>query len=643
MYMISRVVLTTLLIISSTLAFSQFSFGVKAGLNYTNLRRIDTEGKFNYVGKSDWLPTFHFGVFGNHLLSERSSLVWEVQYSDKGYKTSDFKEHLGYLTSPLLFRYKVYKKLSLEAGAEFGLLLFTYGEYAVSKDSYNFQYGTIDWGLNGGIHYDLSDQFSLGFRYTHGIGNVLNKDWSITSLPNGGGATTTNFYDNGLRYKNQTLQLSVGYRLHKLKAYESQNHSLFYIPQNERRVVTSVGFRLGSTNYTMYGSEVEFREKNGAKLTSRTGIEIATEVRFDVYKYFYGTVGASLLQKGGHIAGGNWTYQDPVELNYISLPVLLGISPIKTKPFTFSLEAGLAYNYLLSYENTYSKDVVTGYYSNQNNKGFSKVFGGEVSTDAINSVTLFLNYRKTEDLNFFHERVYSLNNTNKELWNRGYSISFGVRLKGKNSPYNNPSSRGVQIKNSKDSVMSPFSIGLKLGANFNNTFYKDLPSGEKDESKTLIAPHLGMYFRMRLGKHFAFTPEVQYTQKGYKFRNDENDEISLHMDYIEHSFLLAYSPIKQISIEAGPVVGLWLDSKCLGGDGSSNRYQSYDEILELGLSGGLRFNISESFSIAGRYYRGQTDISNLYDYADGINIGNTKEYNSNIQVSTYFKLFSSQR
>ena len=148
---------------------------------------------------------------------------------------------------------------------------------------------------------------------------------------------------------------------------------------------------------------------------------------------------------------------------------------------------------------------------------------------------------------------------------------------------------------------------------------------------------------MRLGKHFAFTPEVQYTHKGYKFKNNENDEISLHMDYIEHSFLLAYSPVKQISIEAGPVVGLWLDSRCLGGDGSSNRDQAYDEIIEMGASGGLRFNVTESFSIACRYYRGLTDISNLFEYTYGVDAENTDEFNTNIQVSTYFKLFSSQR
>jgi len=213
--MLYRIVLTLLLVINSKLAFSQFSFGIKGGLNYVNQRVIDTQDKFGAIGKSDWSPTFHVGVYGKHILIHRASILWEALVSNKGYKSSKGNNHLTYLTIPLLFRYMVYKKLSFEAGAEFGVLLFTYYQLSDIGDN-DERYGTVDLGLSGGIHYDINDRFGIGFRYTQGIANVLSKDYAVTGYGNGG-AFISNYYDNGLRIKNHALQLSVGCRLSKNK------------------------------------------------------------------------------------------------------------------------------------------------------------------------------------------------------------------------------------------------------------------------------------------------------------------------------------------------------------------------------------------------------------------------------------------
>lgn len=402
---------------------------------------------------------------------------------------------------------------------------------------------------------------------------------------------------------------------------------------NEKKVHATIGLRLGPSAYTMFGNEVDLRTKRGASINRRIGIEVGVDARFTFHKNFYSSVGLSYLRKGGHLKGGGWVTQSPVKYNYLMTPVVLGITSGRTAiPINMAAEIGWAYCFLLSSENAYSEDIAPGYYVKENKNTGALVYGLEISTDAIKRITLFMNYRGTRDLNFFHTRRNDQTNEDYDLWNRGYSVTFGVRFKRKTKSVQ-PENKAKQFS---DTLERAFSWGLKGGLNFNNTFYANLPSGAQDESMTQLSPHLGLFFAIKLGKKLSLIPEVQYIQKGYNFKNDQNTLMRLQLEYLDFPFMLSYKVSQKINIEAGPVAGIFIDGKSKG-EGSTQQDWYYHEIFEYGLNGGLRLQVSEKWSVAGRYYCGMKNISNLF-MDENRNSGKvTEEFNTNVQFSGYFR------
>jgi len=194
----------------------------------------------------------------------------------------------------------------------------------------------------------------------------------------------------------------------------------------------SAGVKAGYSDYTLFGDEVRLRKKRGAELINRQALELGFVLKADIHKYLYAKAELGYLQKGGHLKGGGWTYQTPVQVNYLSIPLLVGLSPIKTEPVTLSFEAGFAYNLLMSSDIGYSKDIIAGYRAEETTDIVSQLVGIELATDVLDNLTLFANYRYSKDRDFFHARVNSTTGENYDLWNKGNSICFGVRFKGKN-------------------------------------------------------------------------------------------------------------------------------------------------------------------------------------------------------------------
>ncbi len=212
--LINKVVITGGLLLAFSTSFAQFKYGVKGGINDVNLRIINTSDRVVVVNNNAWRPSFHLGFFANYTIGKRASLAGELLYSDKGFKVSSYNQHLAYLAVPLLFRYRVLKGFSMEAGPEFDILLSAHGKSSSSKLNNYDNYAPTDIGLSGGIHYDINSRISLGLRYAQGIANALNKKSTIILTDGNGTTQIFNLYDNGLKYKNQTLQLSIEYALH---------------------------------------------------------------------------------------------------------------------------------------------------------------------------------------------------------------------------------------------------------------------------------------------------------------------------------------------------------------------------------------------------------------------------------------------
>jgi len=160
-------------------------FGVKAGLN---LAFITGDNSKDFDPNTD----FHFGVMSEFKISDKFSLQPELIYSGQGADTNIESEGsiaLNYLNMPIMGKYYVTERLSLEAGPQIGYLLSTKGGSLDYKDLLK----PIDFGVNFGVGYKLDNGLNFGARYNLGLSNINDVD----------GFTDKN--------RNGVVQLSVGF------------------------------------------------------------------------------------------------------------------------------------------------------------------------------------------------------------------------------------------------------------------------------------------------------------------------------------------------------------------------------------------------------------------------------------------------
>lgn len=96
----------------------------------------------------------------------------------------------------LLLNYQLIRKLTTEAGPEFGFLVHS----GLSLIKYEKK---VDFGIDAGVRYNLTPAFDNGLRYNLGLTNVAS--FEFTS-----GSGTSNGLTN---LTNQALPLSLSYNL----------------------------------------------------------------------------------------------------------------------------------------------------------------------------------------------------------------------------------------------------------------------------------------------------------------------------------------------------------------------------------------------------------------------------------------------
>ncbi|WP_242693446.1 porin family protein [Sabulibacter ruber] len=171
-------------VIASYAAQAQSTFGIKGGLNYSNLSGdLKDEERFNNkVG-------FNAGVYFNApVIGDFFSIQPEVLYSNKGYKFDDKVEttllgeeyryegsaNFNYIDVPVLARIKA-GGLFFEAGPQVSYLLsvndktktFRNGEEVDRNVSEKSKSGYSDFevGYAAGLGFATANGFSLGLRY----------------------------------------------------------------------------------------------------------------------------------------------------------------------------------------------------------------------------------------------------------------------------------------------------------------------------------------------------------------------------------------------------------------------------------------------------------------------------------------------
>ncbi|MBV8327401.1 porin family protein [Chryseobacterium sp.] len=172
---------------TNTAASSPVRFGLKAGLNISNISNSDTNSKAGFYG----------GVFANIPVAQDFSVQPEVLYSGMGakskYNSSD-KINLDYIAVPVMFQYNALPNLYVEAGPQFGFLvgakLKTNSGSLDLKDSTK----TFDFGLGLGAGYYFTQNIGVNVRYVAGLTDIAKNRVGGDSSKNG-------VFQVGLAYK----------------------------------------------------------------------------------------------------------------------------------------------------------------------------------------------------------------------------------------------------------------------------------------------------------------------------------------------------------------------------------------------------------------------------------------------------------
>lgn len=176
----------------STGAFAQqWSFGPKAGVNFSNVSDLDG-------GDTKMMTGFYVGAFAEYRLNYWFGLQAEAVYSTQGTKfnTSPLKWELkqDYINVPILAKFYVLNSLSVDFGPQFGFKVSDKAKLKTGSTTTDFSTDTkgFDLSVGMGLTYTLVDRLDISARYNLGL---------------------TDTYGNiGGTNRNGVIQVGLGYR-----------------------------------------------------------------------------------------------------------------------------------------------------------------------------------------------------------------------------------------------------------------------------------------------------------------------------------------------------------------------------------------------------------------------------------------------
>jgi len=163
-----NLLLSTIIILglSSFMSAQNVDFGLKTGLNISNFTGGD-------VSKNS-LFGFHVGGFAEFKLNEKFSLQPELLYSTQGSEVENLvKIKVDYLAIPLMVKYYLSEKFSIEAGPQAAFLVNDKAEFDDSSiPDADLDASSFDFGLNVGVGYNFTSHLFAQVRYNYGITTV---------------------------------------------------------------------------------------------------------------------------------------------------------------------------------------------------------------------------------------------------------------------------------------------------------------------------------------------------------------------------------------------------------------------------------------------------------------------------------------
>lgn len=179
----------TVLLGLTTLNAQTIDFGVKAGVNISDIREEIADTKMK--------TGLYVGGYMNYKFNDKMSLQPELLFSVQGANIDEEDEDFTfkYINIPLMFQYEIYDNLNVELGPQVGLLLKGDLDNGTEERDVKEHLSKVDFGMNVGATYQLNNGLNFSARYNLGLSNVYDGDF---------------FEDEG---KNSVISIGVGYKL----------------------------------------------------------------------------------------------------------------------------------------------------------------------------------------------------------------------------------------------------------------------------------------------------------------------------------------------------------------------------------------------------------------------------------------------
>jgi Outer membrane protein beta-barrel domain len=182
-----------------------FYFGLKAGLNYSNVTNASSISASGQTG-------YHAGVLVN-LGGKLISFRLELLYSQQGYNFStdsgSGSEKHDYISMSQLIGINISRFVQIQVGSQTGYLLNATAESNsmttgnASADQILSYYNRFDYGFSAGVEVHPIVGLLVGARYNLSFSNLYK---NVLTTPSGG------TYNYNVDFKNNVVQLFLGYR-----------------------------------------------------------------------------------------------------------------------------------------------------------------------------------------------------------------------------------------------------------------------------------------------------------------------------------------------------------------------------------------------------------------------------------------------
>jgi hypothetical protein len=161
-------------------------------------------------------------------------------------------------------------------------------------------------------------------------------------------------------------------------------------------------------------------------------------------------------------------------------------------------------------------------------------------------------------------------------------------------------------------------IGIKAGLNLNTVKSVNFPSNGIRYFQ--FNSHAGISTQFDINKKLHLNTDVLISTRGYTAQN-----LKTNLTYLNVPVLVSYSLSRLLEFELGPDFSIKLSE-------NPNEQGLKFKSVDAGLSAGIRFNLTEKFTLTNRYYHGLTSIASYTSDKE------SKSFNRTIQVSASYRI-----